>query len=345
MINVIYNWFFINKTVLLWGKSITILSLFLFIGFLLKKYVTSILFNIFPKASNFIKSNLVKSYISFLFFLVTLYSSLLNAPININFHIVHKIFYFTVSLSLIILIAYVISKFFSKLFSNRIRPNIIRFIIIFIGLMFLLDQVGVKVKPILFGMCLTSAPMVLAFQDIFVGFYSGVLIFISKQIVKGDYVKLDSGEEGTVIEINWRTTLIKTMSNITIIIPNTKLSSVIVTNFHFNNNSEITSFISCNVAYGYNLAYVERTAIIAAQEVINRYTETVKTYTPIILFTHFGEYAIHFNLFFRIKNMYSKAFIQSEMLKNIYKRFHEAKIVIPYFHHCYRYSKKIDYIK
>ncbi|MDR0915453.1 MAG: mechanosensitive ion channel [Endomicrobium sp.] len=333
----IANFLFINKKILMWGKSIFILILFLFIGFLLKQYVTTILNKILPKSNYFIKSHLAKVYISFLFFLLALYSSLLNAPININFYILHKTFYFIVSFSLIILIAYIISKFFSKLVSNKIKPNIIRLIIIFIGLILLLDQIGVKVKPILFGMCLTSAPMVLAFQDIFVGFYSGVLIFVSKQIVKGDYVKLDSGEEGTVIEINWRTTVIKAMSNIVIIIPNTKLSSAIVTNFHFNNNSEITSFISCYVAYGYNLTYVENIAIIAAKEIIKKYDDTVKNYTPIILFTHFSECAIHFNLFFRIRNMYSKAFIQSEMLKNIYKRFNEAKIVIPHFENYYRY--------
>jgi small-conductance mechanosensitive channel len=333
-------WLFFEKKVLLWGKSIVILILFLCIGFLLKRYVKAILFRIFPKLNFPIKNNSIKIYIAFLFFLIVFYISLLNSPININFSIIHKIFYFTISLSLIILIAYIISKFFSKLVSNKIKPNIIRFIIIFIGFILLLDQIGVKVKPILFGMCLTSAPMVLAFQDVFVGFYSGVLIFISKQIVKGDYVRLDSGEEGTVVEINWRTTVIKSMSNIIIIIPNTKLSSAIVTNFHFNNNSEITSFISCNVAYGYNLEYIENIAILAAKEVINKWDVAVKTYTPIILFTHFGEYAIHFNLFFKIKNMYSKAFIQSEMLKSIYKCFNEAKIVIPYFKDYYRYIKR-----
>jgi small-conductance mechanosensitive channel len=272
-------------------------------------------------------------------FWFALYIALLEAPIDLNYYLIHKIFYFILFFSFIILIAYVISTFFSKLVSNKIKPNIIRLIVIFIGSILLLDQIGLKVKPILFGMCLTSAPMVLAFQDIFVGFYSGVLIFISKHIVKGDYVKLDSGEEGTVIEINWRTTLIKGMSNIIIIVPNTKLSSAIVTNFHFNNDSEITSSISCYVAYGYDLQYVETIALQAAQEVINQCNEAVKTYTPKLLFTTLGTHGICFNLFFRTKNMYSKAFIKSEILKNIYRRFREKNIDIPHFKDYYSYIK------
>ena len=47
----------------------------------------------------------------------------------------------------------------------------------------------------------------------------------------GDYIKLESGEEGFVVERGWRSTRIKALSNNSIVVPNAKLASPIVTNF------------------------------------------------------------------------------------------------------------------
>lgn len=48
----------------------------------------------------------------------------------------------------------------------------------------------------------------------------------------GDYVKLDSGEEGYVVAFSWRSTRVRMLSNNVIIVPNARLSQAIVTNYH-----------------------------------------------------------------------------------------------------------------
>ncbi|MDR0985308.1 MAG: mechanosensitive ion channel family protein [Endomicrobium sp.] len=319
---------FLDVNLISWIEAVILLVSTSFLGFIFRNYIAITV----KKLSNkfkFLSNESLEIYIYFWYFLIISYITILKLPINIPQNIIHKIFYTIFVFSLLVLISSILSDLFCKLISNKIKPKVIKLSIVFIEFIFFLDQIGIKVKPILFGMCLTSAPMVLAFQDIFAGFYSGVVIFISKNISKGDYIKLDTGEEGTVLAINWRTTTIRGMSNIVIIIPNTKLSSAIITNFNNNNNSEITGYVSCKVSYDNNLEHVENIAILAAKEIINKYECTVKSYIPIVLFTSFGDYAINFNLLFKVKHIYFKALIQSEILKSVYKKFKDENIKIP----------------
>ena len=56
---------------------------------------------------------------------------------------------------------------------------------------------------------------------------------MERPIRVGDYIKLSSGEEGYVEDIGWRTTRIKMLANNIIIIPNSKLSQSIITNYYY----------------------------------------------------------------------------------------------------------------
>ena len=52
------------------------------------------------------------------------------------------------------------------------------------------------------------------------------------QVRLGDYIKLNTGEEGYVTDIGWRCTTIRALANNLIIVPNSKLAQAIVTNYH-----------------------------------------------------------------------------------------------------------------
>lgn len=186
-----------------------------------------------------------------------------------------------------------------------------------------------KLTPILTALGIGSLAVALALQDTLANFFAGINILASKQIARDDYIRLDSGQEGTVIEVNWRTTLIKEIYNTTIVVPNSKISSSIVKSYHFK-KSEVTSSITCGVSYRSDLDQVEEIAKLAAKEIIDKYDSASKDYQPIVQFTDFGESSINFILYFRVKTVYARAFIKSEVLKNLYKRFGEAKIEIPF---------------
>ena len=55
---------------------------------------------------------------------------------------------------------------------------------------------------------------------------------MEKSIRVGDFIRLETGQEGYVEDITWRTTRVKMLPNNMVVIPNNKLAQSIVTNYY-----------------------------------------------------------------------------------------------------------------
>jgi len=332
MISPLFNQIFEDlKNFKMWIESIILFIVVFSAGFLFKRYLVKFIKSVLLKAGLVLRDEIVtisNSYVSFWFFLIALYVAFLRAPVSTN-AVVHKLFYGVFAFSVVTLIASVLSRLFQKSVSEKIGTNIIKFSVIFVGLVLILNQLGIKLTPILTALGVGSIAVALGLHDILANFFAGINIIASKQIVTGDYIKLDSGQEGTIIEINWRTTLLRELSNTVITVPNSKLLSSVVTSFQLHGTG-ITTLIKCGVAYGSDLEHVEKIAILAAQEIIDKYEDSIKTFIPIVQFTDFADSSIDFIIIFKVKSVYTRNFIRSEVLKNLYKKFNEEKIEIPY---------------
>ncbi|MDR1086960.1 MAG: mechanosensitive ion channel family protein [Endomicrobium sp.] len=317
---------------LLWVESATLFAFIFTIGFLFKRYVARLIQNLLAKVGLVLNDKIVEmtsTYVSLWFFLIALYVSILKSPLNTKSIIIDKVFYVVFAFSIVTLIASIVPKFLQNTIQERITSNILKFFITLIGLVLILNQVGVKLTPILTALGIGSVAVALALQDTLANLFAGINILASKQIAKDDYIKLDSGQEGMVVEVNWRTTLIKEIYNTTIVIPNSKISSAIVSSYHFK-KSEVTVSIACSIAYGSNLDRVEEVAKYAAKEIMDKYDSASKIYEPVVQFTDFADSSINFILYFRVKTAYAKAFIKSEVLKNLYRKFNDEGIEIPF---------------
>jgi small-conductance mechanosensitive channel len=316
-----------------WIESAFLFAVVFCIGFLFKKYVTKFMQNILAKVGFILPDDMVivsGKYISFWFFIIALYVAFLKSPVNNAANtIIHKSFYTAFAFSIVVLVASIASRFFRKFVHEKIGSNIIKISIIFTGLALILSQIGIKLTPVLTLLGGGTLAASLALKDTLANLFSGINILASKQISKNDYIKLDSGQEGTVLEVNWRTTLIREISNAIVTIPNSKVSSAIITSFH-HQGAQVSVSINCGVAYGSDLNYVEKIAKLAAQEMIDEHENSIKTYAPIVHFTGFGDSSINFTLVFRVKDIYARAFMQSQVLKNLYKKFNETNIEIPF---------------
>ena len=71
----------------------------------------------------------------------------------------------------------------------------------------------------------------LALQDTLANLLAGIHILVERPIVVGDSIKLESGHEGVVTDIGWRTTRVRTGSNDMVVVPNTKITSGILVNY------------------------------------------------------------------------------------------------------------------
>lgn len=104
-------------------------------------------------------------------------------------------------------------------------------VVFLLGTATLLAYLGVNITPLLTALGVGGLAVALALQDTLANFFAGVHILIENPISVGEFIKLSSGEEGTVSDIGWRTTRVRTGNNNIIVIPNTKITTGILTNY------------------------------------------------------------------------------------------------------------------
>ncbi len=198
-----------------------------------------------------------------------------------------------------------------------------------IGFFVVMNALGVSIMPLLTALGVGGLAVALALQDTLSNFFAGIQIVSSRVVNPGDYVRIETGDEGYILDVGWRNTTIRSVSNNLILIPNSKLASNIVTNYTLPETA-LTLIIPTSISYNDDLDKVENVALDAARAVIAAYESAVKDFEPLVRFSRFGDNGIEFNTIFRVKE-YSEQFkIRSAFIKELKLRFDAAGIEIPY---------------
>ncbi|MEP5611877.1 MAG: mechanosensitive ion channel family protein [Cyclobacteriaceae bacterium] len=101
--------------------------------------------------------------------------------------------------------------------------------VVIIGTLFILDNLDVPILPLLTGLSIGGLAFALAAQDTIKNFFGSIMIFIDKPFQVGDWVT--SGDiDGTVEEVGFRSSRIRTFSNSLVYIPNGKLADSTIDN-------------------------------------------------------------------------------------------------------------------
>jgi len=98
-------------------------------------------------------------------------------------------------------------------------------IIIGIMLLVMLGQLGIEITTLIAAMGIGGLAIALALQPTLSNFFSGMQMIFDRPIKIGDFVELDSGDKGTVVDIGWRSTRIRTYLNNIVTIPNGVLAA------------------------------------------------------------------------------------------------------------------------
>ena len=101
-----------------------------------------------------------------------------------------------------------------------------------LGGLILLNHFNVSITPILTALGVGGLAVALALQDTLSNLFGGFYVAVAGQVRLGDYIKLNTGEEGYVTDIGWRCTTLPGTANNMIIVPNAKLAQAIVTNYY-----------------------------------------------------------------------------------------------------------------
>lgn len=213
--------------------------------------------------------------------------------------------------------------------STTILESVTKVVILTIGGLVILQTLGISITPMLTALGVGGLAIALALQDTLSNLFSGIHILVSKQLRPGDYVKLDSGEGGYVADINWRNTTIRTLPNNMIVVPNSKLASTIVMNYHVP-KKEMAVLVQVGVGYGSDLSKVEEVTIDVGKEVMREVTGGVPQFEPFIRYHTFSDFSINFTVILRGKEFVDQYLVKHEFIKRLHKRYKEEGIEIPF---------------
>lgn len=115
--------------------------------------------------------------------------------------------------------------------SATVIINVVRIAIAVVGALILLDIWGAPTTPIVLFLAAVILIAALAFRDLLANLYSGFQLAQGEQIKVGDFIKLESGESGYVIDVTWRNTQIRMLDGNLILVPNSRLAQSTIINY------------------------------------------------------------------------------------------------------------------
>ncbi len=276
-------------------------------------------------------------------FLFGIWSALLGSYISSDYLYITKrghlaldkfILFFLISLGFYILSS-VLGDFitiYTKSKTQEVPSSILKASIVIsistIGFFIAFQSIGLSITPLITTLGIGTVVIGLALQDTLSNFLSGLYILISKSIRVGDYIKFDT-YEGYVEDIYWRTTYIRTLSGNLVIVPNSKLTSNVITNYHLPYQGMSVVF-QMSVGYKEDLKQVEELLIKTAKEVMEKVEGVDKNFEPFIRYNSFGASGINLSLILRVKEFVNQYLLIHELVKAIKELTDKERIEIPY---------------
>ncbi|MEJ2683815.1 MAG: mechanosensitive ion channel family protein [Candidatus Sulfobium sp.] len=218
-------------------------------------------------------------------------------------------------------------------------------IIIIIGFLIVLNVLGVSITPLITALGVGGLAVALALQDTLTNLFAGIHVLMERSIRVGDFIKLESGQEGYVDDITWRTTRIRMLPNNMVVIPNSKLAQSIVTNYYLP-EKRMSLLIPVGVSYSSDPERVEQILVEEAKKAIGEIPGLLKDPEPFVRFIPgFGDSSLDFTLICQVQEFVDQYYAQHELRKRIFKRFSKEGIEIPFPHRTVYLREEKDWEK
>ncbi len=199
-----------------------------------------------------------------------------------------------------------------------------------VGGLVLLSGLGISIAPILTALGVGGLAVALALQDTLSNFFAGIHLLIEKPIRVGDFVRLETGQEGYVVYIGWRTTRIRMLPNNMVVMPNSKLTQSVLVNYSLP-ETRMSLLIPVSVSYDTDPARVEQILLEEVAKAQGNLPGLLAEPAPMVRFIPgFGESSLDFTLVFQVREFTDQFPVQHELRKRILKRFRDEKIEIPF---------------
>lgn len=202
--------------------------------------------------------------------------------------------------------------------------RLVHYVIIAVGVFLALENLGISLTALAGLGAILAVGIGFGLQNITQNFVSGLILLMERPVKKGDYVEV--GEvRGTVREIHARATLITTLDNVDVLVPNGDLITQQVVNQTFDDR-RIRTRVEVGVAYGSDTDLVRRVLERVAEE----HESVLADPAPKVWFAAFGESSLEFALLVWVPEALVQGQITSDLRFAIDRAFREEGIAIPF---------------
>ncbi|MGE0639494.1 MAG: mechanosensitive ion channel family protein [Thermoanaerobaculia bacterium] len=197
------------------------------------------------------------------------------------------------------------------------------------GFLLVLDNLGVQIAPLLTALGVGSIAVGLALQPTLSNFFAGMHLSMAKPIRVGDFIELEDGTQGHVLDIGWRATKLSQPANNLLVVPNGRLAEMRLINYSLPDGPQ-NIVLGLSVAYGSDLPRVEKVTLDVARSIQRETPEADPDHEPFARFHTFGDSAIAFNVVLRARSYPDRFPLIHAFVKAIHARYVAEGIEIPF---------------
>jgi small-conductance mechanosensitive channel len=202
--------------------------------------------------------------------------------------------------------------------------------VVMLGLAWLLRIFNFSLTPVLTTLGVGGLAVALGLQDTLANLFAGFYVSISGLLRIGDYIKLNTGEEGYITDINWRATTMRGSTNNLVIIPNNKLGQAIYTNYNLP-DQRIGMSVSFSVGYDSDIDRVQGILLAESLAAAGHVPGLLADPAPYVLFNPGpGQSALVFQVNFSVDGFGIQNVTQSELRKRLFKRLKSEGVSMPF---------------
>lgn len=206
----------------------------------------------------------------------------------------------------------------------------VRLVVLVLGLLVLLDSLGIQITPIVTALGVGGLAVALALQDTLSNLFAGVHLLADEPIRVGDYVKLSEGVEGVVLDVGWRSTRLRMLQNNVVIVPNQTVARSVITNYSFP-EPRMALPLRISVAYDTDVERLELLLLDEAARAVGEVPGLLAEPKPAVrLIPGFGESSLDLTLVCHVASFVEQFEVQHRLRKRLLARFRAEGIEIPY---------------
>ena len=203
-----------------------------------------------------------------------------------------------------------------------------RVAVLIVGVLVLLSSVGVQITPILTALGVGGVAVALALQDPLANLFAGIHLLADRPIRVGDYVKVADNAEGFVVDIGWRATRIRSLSNTIIVVPNQTVSRAMITNFSLP-DGRLALGLKISVEYTVDLDHVQAVLLDEATRAVGAVPGLLGDPAPAVsLIPGFGESSLDFTVGYHVPTFVDQYGVQDELRKRLLRRLRREGIAM-----------------